>query len=63
MFELGYADAAKKPIIVLNQHIDQSPFDIKDWRQIHYNPGELAEARDRLVTFIRGQLTLHARKT
>jgi len=63
MFELGYADAARKPIIVLNQHIDESPFDIKDWRQIHYSPDELADARERLVSFIRGQLTLHTRQT
>ncbi len=34
MFELGYADALAKPIIVLNQQVDTAPFDIKNWRQI-----------------------------
>jgi hypothetical protein len=61
MFELGYADAAKKPIVVLNQAVDDSPFDIKDWRQINYSSDKLAAARDELVSFIRGGLALHTR--
>ena len=54
MFELGYADAARKPIILLNQVIDATPFDIKDWRQIGYDPANLAPARQELVKFVLG---------
>jgi nucleoside 2-deoxyribosyltransferase len=33
MFELGYADRAGKEVVLLNQEIGATPFDIKDWRQ------------------------------
>jgi hypothetical protein len=56
MFELGFADAAGKPIVVLNQNLDENPFDIKDWRAIVYDPARLADARTELVSFIRGGL-------
>ena len=57
MFELGYADAAHKRIILLNQDLDATPFDIKDWRQISYSPADLASARQELVKFIIGALS------
>jgi hypothetical protein len=56
MFELGYADAAHKRIILLNQDLNATPFDIKDWRQISYSPADLASARQELVKFILGAL-------
>jgi hypothetical protein len=56
MFELGYADAAHKRIILLNQDLNATPFDIKDWRQIGYSPTDLVSARQELVKFLLGAL-------
>lgn len=49
MFELGFADALNKPIIVLNQRLSATPFDIKDWRAIAYSLEGLDAAEDRLT--------------
>jgi nucleoside 2-deoxyribosyltransferase len=57
MFELGYADRAEKEVVLLNQEIDATPFDIKDWRQIRYDIDDLGAGRDELVTFVRGALS------
>lgn len=56
MFELGYADALGRPIIVLNQDVDDTPFDIKDWRQIPYSADDIGAARGALVDFLTGAL-------
>jgi hypothetical protein len=56
LFELGYADALRKSIIVLNQHVEATPFDIRDWRQILYSMNALAPLRDTLVDFLTGTL-------
>ncbi|HKI18985.1 MAG TPA: nucleoside 2-deoxyribosyltransferase [Isosphaeraceae bacterium] len=56
LFELGYADALNKPIIVLNQVIDDTPFDIKDWRQIQYSTNDLPELSRQLAHFLTGPL-------
>jgi nucleoside 2-deoxyribosyltransferase len=56
MFELGYAAALGRPIILLNQAVDESPFDIKDWRQIVYSVDKLAEARGELVRHLDANL-------
>lgn len=56
LFELGYADALGKPIIVLNQEVEQTPFDIKDWRQILYSTNELSQLRESLADFLAGSL-------
>jgi Nucleoside 2-deoxyribosyltransferase len=37
MWELGYAQALRKPVIILNQSVEDSPFDVHDWRQINYS--------------------------
>jgi hypothetical protein len=49
LFELGYADAMRKPIVCLNQDVTASPFDIRDWRQVPYEIGALEPARVRLT--------------
>lgn len=36
MWELGYAQALRKPAVILNQSIHEAPFDLKDWRQVVY---------------------------
>jgi hypothetical protein len=52
LFELGYADAFGRPVVVLNQAISETPFDIKDWRQIEYTLEDLATLRLSLVDFL-----------
>jgi nucleoside 2-deoxyribosyltransferase len=56
MFELGYADALSKPIIVLNQSVDATPFDIRDWRQIGYTTDDLRKLSRTLTDFMAGTL-------
>jgi hypothetical protein len=56
LFELGYADALDKPIIVLNQDVQHTPFDIMDWRQIIYSTDNLRQLRESLVRFVVGTL-------
>lgn len=55
-FELGYGDALDKPIIVLNQDVEETPFDVKDWRQIVYSAGHLTQLRETLSAFLTGSL-------
>lgn len=40
MFEIGYAVALERPIVIINQNIASSPFDIKDYRQIPYKTSD-----------------------
>ena len=56
LFELGYADALNKPIIVLNQQIAETPFDIKDWRQIAYSADNVRQLSKSLSGFLAGTL-------
>jgi hypothetical protein len=56
LFELGYADALGKAVIVLNQEIGDTPFDIKDWRQIEYSVDDLPTLRSSLVDFLSAAL-------
>jgi hypothetical protein len=56
LFELGYGDALSKPIIVLNQDVSATPFDIKDWRQIIYEPNDLGQLAASLADFVAGTL-------
>jgi hypothetical protein len=52
MFELGYADALGKPIVVLNQRLAEAPFDLKDWRQIVYSTNRLEAMQTTLAQFL-----------
>jgi hypothetical protein len=56
MFELGYGDALRKQIIVLNELVDDTPFDMRDWRQILYSSNDLGRMRTTLVDFLTGTL-------
>jgi len=55
MWELGYAQALEKPVVILNQDVEQSPFDLRDWRQVGYGPG-VDESRPRIIRYLRGAL-------
>lgn len=56
LFELGYADALEKRIIVLNQRVEDTPFDIQDWRQIIYSASALPALAASLADFLAGAL-------
>lgn len=43
MYELGYGHALGKPAVILNQDINTSPFDLKDFRQIVYPRNRLTK--------------------
>lgn len=50
MYELGFAHALDKPAIILNQAVHDSPFDVKDFRQITYDRSRLfKECRPSLI--------------
>ena len=57
MYELGYAHALKKQVIVLNSTPD-APFDIADYRWISYSGTDLSPQQDKLVRFLRNTLRL-----
>jgi hypothetical protein len=57
MYELGYAHALKKEVIILND-VDEAPFDIKDFRWIRYGIDDIAEAKEKLPRFLRNTLRL-----
>jgi len=56
LFELGYADALGRAVIVLNQTIGDTPFDIKDWRQIEYGLDDITSLGRRLADFLAASL-------
>jgi hypothetical protein len=37
LYELGYAHRARKPGVIMNQAVELSPFDLRDWRQVVYS--------------------------
>ncbi|MGM0578503.1 MAG: tetratricopeptide repeat protein [Myxococcota bacterium] len=54
MYELGYGHALRKPAIVLNQAVHDSPFDVKDHRQILYGRNKLVkECRPSLIAALK----------
>jgi hypothetical protein len=52
LFELGYAHALGVPAIVINQKVEDAPFDIKDWRAIAYRTDQLERAQGEIVRFL-----------
>lgn len=58
MWELGYAQAIRKPVVILNQDIAESPFDLRDWRQVDYEPAPTEHDERRVATYIREALAL-----
>jgi hypothetical protein len=58
MWELGYAQALERKIVIVNQDITGSPFDIREWRQIEYSLPANEEHVRSIAAFIQGSLGL-----
>lgn len=58
MWELGYAQALDKPVVILNQDITDSPFDLRDWRQVPYDLATLDTDEHRVADHLREALGL-----
>jgi hypothetical protein len=57
MWEVGYATALEKPVILINQKVKDSPFNLGDERATKYSRGSLAETlRPKLAEAIRQTL-------
>lgn len=50
-YELGYAHAKGKTVIILTQDDGTPPFNIRDWLHIHYKSDALAALRTRLRSY------------
>lgn len=58
MYELGFAHALEKTVVLLNQSVHNSPFDVKDFRQITYDRTKLSrDCRPRLVSTIKSVIS------
>ena len=53
MWELGYAQALLKPVVILNQRVGESPFDIASTRQVPYRLAPTDDDERRLADHIR----------
>jgi hypothetical protein len=58
MWELGYAFALDKEIIIANQEIDESPFDLREWRQVTYSTDFTRDETNSLTKFFPASLGL-----
>ncbi len=61
MYEFGYAHALGKKVIVLNAD-RESPFDVRDYRQILYVPDDLPSAEESLTRFVQTALGIEPNK-
>jgi Flp pilus assembly protein TadD len=58
MYELGYAHALEKTVVLLTQSVHESPFDVKDFRQVTYERNKLLrDCRPRLISSITSVVT------
>lgn len=44
LWELGYAMALEKPVIIVSQEIEKAPFDVASFRKLPYDRGNLGES-------------------
>jgi len=51
MYELGYAHALGRKVVVMNADKD-SPFDVRDYRQVRYTDDDLPSAEEILTKFV-----------
>ncbi len=59
MFELGFAVANHRTLIVLNQQPEHLPLDVAGWRQLVYSPADLPALREMLANQMRGAIPRH----
>jgi hypothetical protein len=62
VFELGFAVASAKQLVVLNQQADQIPFDLAGWRQLVYSLEDLPTIRRQLADQLRGAIAAAIRR-
>lgn len=62
MFELGFAVANAKQLVILNQRADHIPFDLAGWRQIVYSQDDLTKVRSELADQLRGAIQMAIRR-
>jgi hypothetical protein len=58
MYELGLAHAAKKNVIMLTQHEEEVPFDVRHVRFLKYDPLELTDLKNALINRIKNTLSM-----
>ncbi len=56
MWELGYAEAAMVPVVVMNQRVDESPFDLSTTRQVSYRLAPTDDDESKLAAHIKSAL-------
>jgi hypothetical protein len=57
MWELGFAQALGKPVVILNQDVAASPFDLRDWRQVAYRLDTIESSEPRVAEHLRSALS------
>lgn len=53
MWELGYAHALNKEIVLLNQEINNSPFDVRGLRQVAYSPSPTEQEKNKILEHVK----------
>ena len=56
MWELGFAFALQKPIVIANQDVSKSPFDVAEWRQVSYSTAFSEDETSSLTRFLESLL-------
>lgn len=62
MYEVGYADALRKAIVVINQDVASTPFDLSVHRQIEYATWDLPDLTAKIGRFTRTAVEGRARR-
>jgi hypothetical protein len=62
MFELGFAVANGKQLVILNQQAHHIPFDLAGWRQLVYARDDLATFREQLTNQLLGAIQMAIRR-
>jgi hypothetical protein len=62
MFELGFAVANGKQLVILNQQANHMPFDLAGWRQLVYARDDLATFREQLANQLLGAIQMAIRR-
>lgn len=63
LYEIGYAHALQKRVILLTQHSHDSPFDLQHYPHVIYRDGAFDELRDQLVRRVQALLANPPRAT